>query len=247
MNWSVFLAVGGSASIEFLETAAIAYAIARSGYLREALWGSIVGITVVAGVAGVFGTGLQNIPLHWLQIGIGTVLLWFGWGWIKKSVRRQIQGRRAGWIADDPLTAEGIALDAQSQGFSTLNFLIMTKSAALEAFEVAVVVITLGLGSGEWFEALGATGLALLTSIVLVAVLHRYLLKVPDVLIKLGAGLLLCTLGTFWLGEGWGLKWWFGDGAIVAIAALYGFLVAVVIYFSKTRQEPIETPENPVT
>jgi Ca2+/H+ antiporter, TMEM165/GDT1 family len=106
MNWSVFLAAGGSASIEFLETAAIAYAIARSGYLREALWGSLAGLTAVAGIAGVFGTGLQAIPLHWLQIGIGTVLLWFGWGWVKKSVLRQVQGKRAGWIADDPLTVD---------------------------------------------------------------------------------------------------------------------------------------------
>jgi uncharacterized membrane protein len=230
VNWSIGIAVGGSASLEFLETAAIAYAIARSGYVREAILGSVTGLTAIAVVAGIFGTGLQFVPLHWLQIGIGAILLWFGWGWVKKAVSRQVEGTRAGWLGDDPLEAEGIVLNAQSQGFSVLNFVVMTKSAALEALEVAVIVVTLGLASQAWAEAFIATLLALLVSIVLVALLHPYLLKLPDVFIKLGTGILLCALGTFWLGEGFGLEWWFGDLAIVAIVALYSLFATLAIH-----------------
>ncbi|WP_416669237.1 COG4280 domain-containing protein [Egbenema bharatensis] len=230
INWSIGIAAGGGASLEFLETAAIAYAIARSGYVREAIWGSVAGLTSVAVVAGIFGTGLQLIPLQWLQIGIGAILLWFGWGWVKKAVVRQVEGKRAGWLGDDPLDAEGIALHSQSQGFNVLNFVVMTKSAALEALEVAVIVITLGLASQAWAEALIATLLALVASIVLVLLLHPHLLKLPDVLIKLGTGILLCGLGTFWLGEGLGLEWWFGDLAIVAIVALYSLFATLAIY-----------------
>jgi uncharacterized membrane protein len=244
VNWSIVLAAGGSASLEFLETAAIAYAIARSGYRREAIWGSIVGLAGVALAAAAFGTSLQFVPLQALQIGIGVLLLWFGWGWVKKAVWRQVQGKRAGWIADDPLTTEGIVLNEQQSGFNYLNFLVMTKSAALEAFEVAVVVITLGLVSQAWYEALGATLLSLLSSIVLVAFLHRYLLNVPDVFIKLGAGILLCTLGTFWLGEGSGWEWWFGEWAIIAIAALYSLFATLTIIWFRAYQQADKPSEE---
>ena len=237
MNWSVALAAGGSASLEFLETAAIAYAIARSGYQREAITGCIAGLMAVTIVAIALGTNVQFIPLHWLQMVTGSILLWFGWGWVKKSVTRQATGRRAGWIEDNPLIAEGISLDSSQQGFSRLNFLVMAKSAALEAFEVAVIVITLGLASDAWYEALGATGVALVGSIILVAVLHSYLIKVPDVFIKLGSGVLLCALGTFWLGEGLGFDWLFGDWAIMGLVSLYGMITSLSIVWRRSTAD----------
>lgn len=54
-------------------------------------------------------------------------------------------------------------------------------------------------------------------TISIVTVLHQYLLNVPEVLIKLGSGILLGGLGSFWLGEGLGFDWLFGDLAIAAI------------------------------
>ncbi|MEM8546183.1 MAG: hypothetical protein AAGF66_19580 [Cyanobacteria bacterium P01_H01_bin.119] len=231
MNWNVALATGGSASLEFLETAVIAYAIARSGYKREAIAGCIVGLSVVALAAIALGTNLQVIPLHWLQIITGAILLWFGWGWAKKAVQRQVNGRRAGWLDNDPLTAEAISLETAQQGFSTTNFLVMAKSAALEAFEIAVIVMTLGLASGAWYEALSAVGLAFVGSVMLVIVLHAYLLKVPDVMIKLGTGILLSALGTFWLGEGWGLEWPLGDWAILGLLGLYSLIAVLAIFW----------------
>lgn len=73
-------------------------------------------------------------------------------------------------------------------------------------------MIPLGLASGAWNEALSGAALALILTVALVAVLHGYLVKVPDVFLKLGAVLLL-SYGTFWLGEGLGLAWPFGDGS----------------------------------
>ena len=248
VNWGVALAAGGSASLEFLETAAIAYAIARSGFRREAITGCIVGLLVVTIVAIALGTNVQFIPLHWLQMVTGSILLWFGWGWIKKSVMRQATGRRAGWITEDPLTSEGISLDSSHQGFSRLNFLVMAKSAALEAFEVAVIVITLGLASDAWYEALGATGIALIGAIILVAALHSYLIKVPDVFIKLGAGVLLCALGTFWLVEGLGIDWLVGEWAILGLISLYSLTAVVAIsWLRKTMSTSEEVHSTELT
>ncbi|WP_413160465.1 COG4280 domain-containing protein [Capilliphycus salinus ALCB114379] len=241
MNWSIFLAAAGSASVEFLETAAIAYAIARSGYRREAIWGTVAGLTVVAVAAIALGSSLQLIPLYLLQIIIGSLLVWFGWGWVKKSVLRQAKGKRAGWMSDDPLEAEGILIETEPENFSPLNFMIMAKSAALEGLEVAIIVTTLGLASAAWKEAISATFLALVFSIGLVTLLHQYLLKLPEVLIKLGAGILLMALGTFWLGEGLNFEWPFEEFAILILVSLYSLAATVAIYILKKSQTISET------
>lgn len=75
MNIGVFVNALGSASVEFIETAAIAYAIARSGYPRSASLGVIVGLSVVSIAAIILGTQLQAISLNLLQIVIGLLLL----------------------------------------------------------------------------------------------------------------------------------------------------------------------------
>lgn len=229
MNWQILLAAMTSAGVEFLETAAIAYAIARSGYWREAIAGSLVGLVAVGIAAAGLGTELTTIPLRWLQVAIGALLLWFGSGWVRKSLRRQVNQQRAGWIGDDPLTAEGITLTASEAGFSWANFIVMTKSAALEGLEVAIIVVTLGLASGAWREAIVGAIAALVLSLVLVILLHPYLVNLPEVLIKLGAGVLLCALGTFWLGEGLGLAWPLGDWASLILVVLYGLAAAGII------------------
>jgi uncharacterized membrane protein len=109
-------------------------------------------------------------------------------------------------MGERPTTSEGISLESSPRRFSRINFILMTKSSALEALEVAIVVVTLGLASGLG-EALLGTALALLLTVGVVAVLHGHLLKVPEVLLKLGAGVMLMAFGTFWLGEGVGVVW----------------------------------------
>jgi uncharacterized membrane protein len=228
MNLGVFAAAISSASVEFFETGAIAYAIARSGYPKEAIWGTLTGLISVGLLSAFLGTELQLIPVRLLQVVIGGVLLWFGWGWYKKSILRQAYRKRAGWIVD-PLVSEGIELEKQHQGFNRVNFLIMTKSAAIEALEVALVVVTLGLASRAWNEALFGALLALLLTIAIIAVLHGYLVKVPDVFLKLGAGIMLLSYGTFWLGEGLGLAWPFADLALLILIGVYSLVSLVAI------------------
>jgi uncharacterized membrane protein len=158
-----------------------------------------------------------------------------GWGWYTKSLRRRANHRRAGWIAD-PLATEGIQLETQQRRFSRLNFIIMFKSAALEALEVALVVLPLGLASHAWHEALSATVVALLLTVSLVAALHGYLVKIPEVLLKLGAGVLLLSYGSFWLGEGIGINWLIGDWMLLVLAAIYSLSGLLALRWLHSRQ-----------
>ena len=242
VNWQILIAALGGAAIDFLEIAVIAYAIARSGYKKEAIAGSIFGVILVAAIAIPFGGILRSIPLNWLEILVGVTLLWFGWLWVNKSIKRLAKGKRAGWMSDDPLAAEEIVLDGQNLGFNQLNFWVMAKSAILETFEVAILVVTLGVASGAWYESLAGTAIALIFSVLIVTVLHKYLLNVPEVLIKLGSGILLGGLGTFWLGEGLGFDWLFGDLAIAAIVAAYSGIAAIILWWLKREHLVIDSP-----
>jgi uncharacterized membrane protein len=205
MNSGVFIGATLSSGIEFLEIVAIAYALSSTGFRREALLGSIAGVLGVAVAGALLGPALVLFPLRWLQVAAGLVLIYFGWKWTKKSIVRQAVGKRAGWI-DNPLRNKSLEASPSKAGFSYLNFVVMTKCAALETFEVALIVITIGLGSRAWLEALSGASIALAITVGLVISLHGYLRRLPDVFLKLGAGLMLLTLGTFWLLEGVGLK-----------------------------------------
>ena len=106
---------------------------------------------------------------------------------------RRAAGKRAGWI-DSPLRNKPLETSPSQAGFSYLNFVVMTKCAALETFEVALIVITIGLSSRSWFAALSGASIALVITVGLVISLHGYLRRLPDVFLKLGAGLMLLTL-----------------------------------------------------
>ena len=183
-----------------------------------------------------WASACRSFPLHLLQILIGVLLLGFGWGWYKKSILRQANHRRAGWITE-PLESEGIHLDPQRRRFNRLNFVVMLKSSALEALEVALVVLPLGLASGAWNEAIVAVALSLLLTALVVVLLHGYLVKIPEVLLKLSAGTLLLAYGTFWLGEGVGINWIVGDWMLLILAGLYGLLALWVIRWLRMRQD----------
>ncbi|MBV8215846.1 MAG: hypothetical protein JOZ08_21725 [Verrucomicrobia bacterium] len=233
-NPGVFIGTTLSSGIEFLEIVAIAYALSSTGYRREALLGSLTGIVGIALAGALLGPGSIHFPLRWLQVAAGIVIIYFGWKWTKKSVVRQAAGKRAGWI-ENPLKNKTLETHDSRTGFSYLNFIVMTKCAALETFEVALIVITIGLSSRAWPEALSGASIALVLTVSLVISLHGYLQRLPDVFIKLGAGLMLLTLGTFWLLEGLGLKWPLGELSALPLFCLFLLSSWVAILLVRRR------------
>jgi len=198
----------------------------------------VTGIVAVVLAGALLGPALVLFPLRWLQVAAGLVLIYFGWKWSKKSVTRQVAGKRAGWI-ENPLKNRALEMDRAKSDFSYLNFAVMTKCAALEIFEVALIVITIGLSSRAWLEALSGASIALAATIVLVICLHGYLRLLPDVFLKLGAGLMLLTLGTFWLFEGLGFKWPMGELSALPLFCL--FLLSSWIAIQLVRRESLRT------
>ncbi|PMB19231.1 hypothetical protein CEN45_19430, partial [Fischerella thermalis CCMEE 5198] len=82
---------------------------------------------------------------------------------------------------------------------------------------------------------IAGTGLALLLSLVMVIFLHQYLVKLPEVLIKLGAGIMLSAMGTFWLGEGMGVEFPFDEVSILILMSLYSMTAGISVYWLKNQ------------
>ena len=92
-------------------------------------------------------------------------------------------------------------------------------------------------GPALWPASLGA--LAACTLVLLVgAIVHRPLSRVPENTLKFGVGVMLSAFGVFWTGEGLGVEWPGADLALFVFAALFlatGFLAANLVRTS-TRE-----------
>jgi Ca2+/H+ antiporter, TMEM165/GDT1 family len=201
MNLHIAFASFASTGVEFLETAAIAYALARSGYRREALIGTILGSLLVVLPAFLMLPVFSLIPLHIFQLSVGAMLLWLGLSWCIKSIRRKLHRQRAGWI-ENPLGAYQGQFEPTPTHFSYFAALVMIKSAAVEGFEICMIVSTLALASGAWGSALAGTLVALTATAGLVVALKGKLQNVPEVSLKLWTGVMLAGIGVLWVFEG---------------------------------------------
>jgi hypothetical protein len=95
------------------------------------------------------------------------------------------------------------------------------KAVMLEGIEVVFIVIAFGAGGRLLVPAIAGAGLALAVVLLLGAWLHRPLEKVPENTLKFGVGVMLAAFGTFWVGEGIGLRWPGADIAIVYLIAVF--------------------------
>ena len=100
------------------------------------------------------------------------------------------------------------------------------------------IVIAVGAGRGMlWPASLGALAACALV-LVIGAIAHRPLSKVPENTLKFGVGVMLSAFGVFWTGEGLGVEWPGHDLALFVFAAL--FLVAGLMSARMVRQPVME-------
>lgn len=199
-----FVAAFSGTAVEFFETVAIAYAIIRAGYPREALAAVVLGHLAVFVLALFLAPLYTALPLWWMRLAAGLLLTAMGLHWTQKSLRRLWAGRRPRW-AEDPLgklKVQPIAAEVGPAGavaFSGFVFLVMLKSSVVEAGEILLVVFPVAAAHAAWTPVLlgVAAGIAVVTLIAIA--LHGQLKKVSEVKLKLVIGLLLTALGTLWL------------------------------------------------
>ncbi|MES2942313.1 MAG: hypothetical protein V4772_05530 [Pseudomonadota bacterium] len=195
-----FFAVFAGTAVEFFETAAIVYAIARAGYPKEALSALVLGHLAVLLMA-IFLLPLQAVfPVFALRLLAGLLLLSTGLYWSLKSWRRMLSHQRPRW-AEDPLGKLKVEPAISGAAFSMFVFFVTLKSSLIEAGEILLLVFPVAAPTAAWHQAFWgvATGIATVSAVMLA--LHGQLKKVPEVKLKLATGLVLSALGLWWLLE----------------------------------------------
>jgi uncharacterized membrane protein len=232
VSWSSAAPAVGAAFaaslVEVVEAFTIVLAVAMIRGWRPAILGTAAALALLGGIVALLGPLLAQVPIHALQLAVGTLLLLFGTSWLRKAALR-----RGGVI---PLHDEAAIFASETAQFgdaarrrqTRLDWLAgMTalKAVLLEGLEVVFIVIAVGMAGGLLLLP-AAAGAALACAAVLAvgAIVHRPLERLPENTLKFGVGVMLSAFGVFWTGEGLGIAWPGQDLALLVIAL--GFLGA---------------------
>lgn len=245
LPWSVAAPAVGSAFlasvVEVVEAFTIVLAVATLRGWRPAAIGTAAALAVLGVLIALLGPLLGEVPIQWLQLFVGVLLLLFGMGWLRKAILRSagiipLHDEDAIFASESAQLAE--AANGRSASLDSIAGLSAFKAVLLEGIEVVFIVIAVGSGKGLlWSAALGALGACLAVLAVGVAV-HKPLARVPENTLKFAVGVMLSAFGVFWTGEGLGVDWPGQDMALVAFAA--AFLAVALSTVSSLRNSAKE-------
>lgn len=220
---SLVLATFVACAVEAVEAFTIVLAVAVTRGWRSTLLGVLAALGVLTVIVAALGPAVTSIPIEWLRVVVGGLLLVFGLQWLRKAILRA-GGYKALHDEEATYREERAAAQAAPRGEGGVDpyaFTVAFKGVLLEGLEVAFIVVTFGANHGS--IALAAAGAAAAVAVVLAAgiALRAPLAGVPENTMKFAVGLLLTTFGTFWAAEGAGAAWPGGDAALLALLAFY--------------------------
>jgi Ca2+/H+ antiporter, TMEM165/GDT1 family len=242
---AVFLA----SAVESVEALTIIVAAGVSRGWRSALVGMAVAIGALVVLVAALGPALVYlVPVNVLRAVVGALLLVFGLQWLRKAVLRAV-GLKAKHDEDaifkqhvDALTVAEVPSPAGTGGVDATGFVVAFKGTFLEGMEVIVIVLGLGGGDHQLGLASAAAGAAILVVAGVGVVVARQLAGVPENAMKTVVGLMLTSFGTFWAGEGLGVRWPGSDLAILVLVGIYAVVTwgLVVMLRQSPRQVSAE-------
>lgn len=210
--------------VEFVEALTIVLAVGTVRGWRPALIGAGGGFFFLVALVAALGPLLYRVPISWLQMVVGILLLLFGMRWLRKAVLRA-----AGVIASHDETAiydkktkllRADAIPHHAYGpWDPIALVTSFKAVILEGLEVIFIVLAVGAAGDTLIPAAFGAAAALLIVIMLGLVVHRPLARVPENTLKFVVGVLLSGFGVFWIGEGAGFSWPGEDLAVIGLMA----------------------------
>jgi uncharacterized membrane protein len=228
----IALAVFGASAVEMVEALTIVLASGLTRGWRSSLEGAGVAIICLVVLVAALGPALIHyVPLDVLRTVVGSLLLVLGLQWLRKALLRA-----AGFIAqrdEDEIYRREVDrlshVPRAGSGRDAVGFVLSFKGVLLEGLEVVMIVLTLGLSSGH----LAVAAVAALAAVIVVGAVgiavSRQLREVPENAMKLGVGVMLVSFGTFWGGEGVGVRWPGAELSLLWLLAAYAALSWIAI------------------
>jgi len=223
---ALFAAAFLACCVEAVEATTVVLAVGVTRSWHSSLRGVAGGIVVLAVIVAALGPAISQVPLGSLRLVVGTLLLVFGLGWLRKAILRA-SGHKS--LHDEASLYEKHLAEAREAGASggrtlmgpdAYAFTLSFKAVVLEGLEVAFIVVTFG-ASARQVPLAALAALAAIVVVVSVAVAVRApLARVPENTIKFAVGVLLSSFGTFWAAEGAGAHWPGSDGSLLVLIPL---------------------------
>ncbi len=211
----LFVAAFLASAIESVEMVAILVGVGATRSWRSAWMGAAAGFALLAAVVIGMGAALQSIPIQWLRLTVGALLLIFGLQWLKKAVLRLARpNQRKKHVEEDEMhpVPEPGAMDWYA-------FVIAFKGVLLEGLEIAFVVVTFGAAA----HGIGLASIAALAAFASIAGIafwiRGWLARIHREWMRFAVGILLTSFGTFWSAEGSGAHWPGNDLSLVVLLA----------------------------
>lgn len=241
---AVFLA----SAVESVEALTIIVAAGVSRGWRSALEGTAAALGVLAVLVAALGPALVYlVPIDVLRVVVGALLLVFGLQWLRKAIlrtvglkakhdedaifREQVEAlSRNGDVAPSAQVLSGNASPASAgPKRDATGFAVAFKGTFLEGLEIVIIVLGLGAGNHQLALAAAAAGAAILVVAIIGLVVARQLAGVPENAMKTVVGLMLVSFGTFWAGEGLGVRWPGSDLAIPVLVGVYAVVTWLLV------------------
>ena len=235
--WAVAGTAFLASAVEAIEAVTIVLAVGYAQGWRNALKGAAYASIALVAIVGFGGPAILHfVPIRIIRTAVGIFLVWFGYGWLRKAVLRY-----AGRI---PLRDEHAVFERQLSTLRDTQEQRVGLAAAfngvfLEGLEVAIVVVTVGSASNEALAAAAGGALVAFVLVVIAGVLVRQPFKrIPENAMKFVVGVMLVSFGTFWLGEGLGIRWQYGDATLPALAVCCAGLALLIILLLRSGETP---------
>lgn len=226
-----------------VEAATIVLALGMARGWRSSLVGAATAILTLGAIVALFGPAILLVPINYLRVVVGVLLLVFGLQWLRKAILRA-SGYKAlhdeDKIFKDELSA---AKNAGAKKFSlamlrdldAYSFALSYKTVLLEGLEVVFIVLTFGAVQGAIGTAMIAATVALVIVLAAAVALRAPLSRVPENTLKFVVGVLATVFGLFWAGEGAGGGWPFADAALLPLLALVVATSVALVAWLKRR------------
>jgi Ca2+/H+ antiporter, TMEM165/GDT1 family len=227
-----------AAGVEWVEALTIVLAVGIVRGWRSAFTGTVAAVVVLAAMVAVFGLALQTyLPL--VRTLIGVFLLLFGLKWLHKAILRSAGLK--------PLHDEAKAFVATEEGLRTAKshwagIATAFNGVLLEGLEVVFIVVAIGgLNQNDYLSPILGAATSVIVVVGVGVAARRPLTQVPENTLKYVVGIMLTAFGTFFAGEGIGVKWPGSDLIILALAVGYGLAsLLFVLYLRLPLRRPGE-------